>query len=706
MEIPPPTYTVVILLLISMFSLLVLSMLKICQQRNLLKNSNDQLTNLTCLLSQLPNPVFQTDNRGTVCFTNETAVVFLKGLNVQLGEALPDIWMEELTSCISTGDCITKTIKPADRYLDVQIIPVTNPKVVNFYIRDITKERQKEQQLRLLNGVFEHTLEGIAIADCNGIIKKVNPSYMNITGFSAEEVVGKPVAIIKSGKHDDGFYLEIWKSLIENRHWQGEVWNRRKNGEIFPKWLSITGINGINGDLSHYVGVFHDMTEMKLREEKIEFHAYYDVLTDLPNRVLFSDRLNSAISHAKRYQQKLAVLVLDLDDFKHINDSLGHYIGDQLLKKVAQRLVKCFREEDTVARLGGDEFMMIIEEVKKVNDVVDIAVRIIASLSQTYFLEDNEIQTGASIGITIYPDDGIDINTLIKNADLAMYRAKDAGKSNYALFTKEMTEMVERRMTIEQNLRYALNRNEFQVYYQPKIDTRTLLITGTEALVRWNRPNGDLISPDDFIPLAEETGLILPLGQWVLKEACRQTKIWLDHGYYFMTVAVNLSAIQFQDRNLLPMVKQILHESGLPPEKLNLEITENILMMDVDAAKQIMRQLSELGIHISLDDFGTGYSSLLYLKQFPIDFIKIDKSFVKGLPHDLDDAAIAKTVLSLAKHLGLRVVAEGVETKEHWEFMLQNGCEEIQGFLFSKPLTNDSMSQLLTQGREMVLKSR
>jgi diguanylate cyclase (GGDEF)-like protein/PAS domain S-box-containing protein len=551
--------------------------------------------------------------------------------------------------------------------------------------------------------IFENTLEGISVTSTEGTIEKVNPGFTTITGYSAEEVIGKNPRILKSDRHDADFYAKMWESVKTKGFWHGEVWNRKKNGEVYPEWLAITAIRDYKGDVSNYVAVFHDISELKHNEEQLKFQAFYDALTGLPNRVLFMDRLNTALIQAKRNKQQLAVLFLDLDNFKNVNDTLGHYAGDLMLIEVAHRLKKCAREEDTVARMSGDEFTIILQELSDEWAPAEVAERILQQFEKAFKIKGTEFYISASIGITYYPTDGTDTPTLIKNADMAMYKIKETGKNSYAFFTPEMQQAVVHRIKRENQLRDAIQNNEFEVYYQPKIRTSTSRLSGAEALVRWIRKDGEIISPEEFIPLAEQTGLIIPLGEYVLRTACARARKWYDEGFDDFTIAVNISALQFRDKDLINLIENILKETRLPAHLLNLEITESIVMTDINKAIDIISKLSKTGTTISLDDFGTGHSSLSYLKQFSLDMLKIDKSFVTGLPEDGNDAAIARMIISLAKTLNLKVVAEGVETREQFCFMCYHRCDEIQGYLFSPPLNSADMTKLLHEKKQFAL---
>jgi len=553
-------------------------------------------------------------------------------------------------------------------------------------VREVEERRRAEMELQLAAEVFEHSLEGITITDRGGHILKVNPAFTAITGYSSEEVLGKNPRVLKSDRHDAAFYQEMWRGLMEDGRWEGEIWNRRKSGESYPEWLSISAVRNAEGQTTHYVGVFHDITEAKESEEQIRFQAYHDALTGLPNRLLLKDRLAVAINHAQRNDGKVAVLFLDLDNFKNINDSLGHIVGDWLLQSVAYRLLKLMRDEDTVARLGGDEFVIMVEEVENVREVVLVAQRIIAAFAAPVTVGSHELFVTPSLGITLYPDDGRDPDTLIKNADLAMYQAKAAGRNDYRLFTPQMNENVTRRLALEGRLRKAVENGELIPFFQPKAELASGRVSGMEALARWPQEDGGLVSPAEFIPLAEETGLILPLGEIILEKACQAACRMTEGGSCDLTLAVNLSPKQFKQKDLVARILATLTRTGLPPSRLELEITETTLMTDIDKTVGKLRELAEHGIGLAVDDFGTGYSSLFYLKHFPLRSLKIDQSFVRDITRDEGDANIVRTIIALAHNFKLEVVAEGVETPEQLAFLRAHRCHTGQGFLFSRPL--------------------
>lgn len=568
-------------------------------------------------------------------------------------------------------------------------------------VQDITLHRQSEKQLALAARVFESSIEGITITDADGVIESVNKAFTHITGYSQEEAIGKRPSILKSDRHDQEFYQAMWSMLRETGRWEGEIWNRRKNGEVYPEHLTITAIIDDYDQVSHHVAVFHDLSEIRSYEDQIHFQAYHDVLTSLPNRSLLLDRLKVAIGHVQHSARRVAVLCLDLDNFKHINDSLGHMAGDILLQQVAGRLKACMASDSTVARLGGDDFAILVEQCDDVKDAVLMAEKILEQFVAPFNLTSYETFVTASVGITYFPDDGDDAETLLKNGELAMYRAKNEGKNKYQLFTKSMNTTVIHRLSLENSLRRALDRDEFRVYYQPKVSTVSGEIVGMEALVRWQKKNGQLISPLDFIPLAEETGLIVPIGAYVLRTACLDTRGWLRQKKD-LSVSVNLSARQFMQEGLVAEVVAILAATGFPTANLELEVTESVVMGNEQAAIEQLRELKEIGARLALDDFGTGYSSLQYLRKMPIDTLKIDRSFIKNLPENAESSAIATAIISLARALNLKLVAEGVETHAQLDFLRrQQNCQEmqIQGFLFSPPVSAAVFSELLNRNR-------
>ncbi|MCF6291375.1 MAG: EAL domain-containing protein [Desulfobacterales bacterium] len=556
--------------------------------------------------------------------------------------------------------------------------------------------RHTNTQLLLLASVFENALEGIVIITVAETIARVNPTFCRITGYGADEVVGRPFSGLYVTRDEQQSFQQMWNALRQDGFWDGELRYQRKNNEDFPTWTSAAAVRDADGGLSHYVIVFHDITEIKRSEEQLQYQAYYDALTGLPNRRLFYDRLEQAMAFASRNRQMLAVLFLDLDNFKNINDSLGHYLGDLFLQAVAQRLRECCRDADSVSRLGGDEFVIILTKVNDELAPIGLARRILASFAEPFALEGHLLFGTASIGITLFPVDGDDVETLVKNADLAMYRAKMEGRNNYQLFTAAMNLKAKQRLTMENNLRRAVEQQEFQVYYQPKISLETGAMVGAEALVRWRLPDGTVVSPAEFIPVAEESGLIIPIGEYVLKTACEQARSWQEAGFS-LSVAVNLSPRQFRREDLVDTVAAVLEETGLPPERLELEITEGVVMENREAVTGFMIKLKQMGIMLAIDDFGTGYSSLSYLRHLPINTLKIDISFIREIPRNRDDMAITAAIILMARSLNLRVVAEGVETEEQLAFLMKHGCDYLQGYLFCPPVPRTRFEELLRE---------
>lgn len=562
-------------------------------------------------------------------------------------------------------------------------------------LHDLSRSRQVEERLRLAASVFENTDEGVIITDPDANILDVNRAFSRIQGYSREEVLGKNPRLFKSGHHDQSFYRDLWRILTETGHWRGEMWNRRKNGEVFPKWQTINRVVDSSGKLTHYVGIFSDITHIKQSQEKLDHLGHHDALTDLPNRLLLNERLEQAIKHAQRHRTLMAVIFLDLDNFKHINDSLGHPVGDQLLQEVARVLLEAVRQDDTVARIGGDEFVLLLEDIGKPENAGIAAQKLAAVFAQPFQLADQAIHVTASLGICICPQDGEDPATLLRNADSAMYRAKEEGRNTYHFYTEELTRNAFERVLLENNLRQAIDNGQLILLYQLQKELMSDRIIGLEALIRWMHPELGVISPAKFIPMAEESGLIHPIGDWVLKTACRQAKQWLDQGIEFGRVSVNIAGPQLQRGTLVSEVTRALEESGLPTQRLELEVTEGFIMQQPQAAITQLQALRELGLTLAIDDFGTGYSSLSYLKQLPIHKLKIDQSFVRDIPDDRNDMAIADAIIAMGKSLGMTVIAEGVETEAQAEFLKQAGCQEGQGYLYSRPVSAEEVEALI-----------
>jgi diguanylate cyclase (GGDEF)-like protein/PAS domain S-box-containing protein len=559
---------------------------------------------------------------------------------------------------------------------------------------DITDRKSSEEKLLLASKVFENTIEAIYITNTAGIVLSVNKAFYRITGYSEEEAIGSKTSILRSGRHSNNFYSGLWASLKDSGKWQGEIWNRRKNGELFPAQVNISSIKDSNGKISHFIGVMHDITERKKYEEQIKYQSHYDPLTNLPNRYLFQDRLSMAISRARKNRNYVGLISIDIDRFKNVNDTLGHNVGDVLLQRIADRIVSTVGDSITVSRLGGDEYTIILEDLTDKNRAVTIAHNVIKQLEKPFDVDDYELFLKCSAGLSFYPDDGEDVFTVAKNADAAMYRAKSKGRGMLQIYTTEFNDSAKDRLILETKLNRALDNKEFVVFYQAKIGLKNMEMVGMEALIRWENPELGKVYPDMFIPIAEETGLIVPIGQWVLKRSCEDMNRWRKMGYN-LKVAVNLSLKQFIQKDLYSSVKSILTETGTNPEHVEMEITESTIMVDPENTKDILEKLSTLGISFAIDDFGTGFSSIGYLTKIPIDTVKIDKSFTLSIDTNKDSLSIVRTIIQLSQNLGIDVVAEGIENSAHLNLLRDMECGIGQGYYFSRPVPPDEFEEFL-----------
>ncbi len=567
----------------------------------------------------------------------------------------------------------------------------------NDLSREMSERIRTAEQLKIFKKVFDNALEGISITDADGTIVTVNQAFSEITGYSREEAVGENPRILKSKKHDDAFYARMWQQLIEKGNWAGEIWNRRKNGEAYPEILNISSIKKPDGTISNYVAVFHDISEMKSQQAAIEHQAYHDALTGLPNRYLAHDRLSMALKRARRQESQVAVIFIDMDNFKYFNDSIGHTSGDILLQSLGGRLRKIVREQDTVARLGGDEFLIIVVDVGAQQQVLEMVNRLFECLKEPFNIDGHEILVSLSLGIALYPDDGRDADVLIKNADMAMYQSKAAGKNTYNMFTPELNQMARFKMELIKEFRAGLKAREFTVYYQPKVSPSTHAVKGVEALVRWQKTDGTLVSPADFIPMAEETGLIIDLGRYVLEESCRAVRV-LQKAGADLTMAVNLSPLEFKQPDIVSHIEFALDQYGISPASLEVEITETTMMTDLEQTVEKLTILKDKGVSVAIDDFGTGYSSLYYLKKLPISTLKIDRSFINDIADDPGDAQIVETIVLMARNLGISVVAEGVETQTQLDLLNAYDCELVQGYFYAKPMPLEALLDYLSTG--------
>ncbi|WP_237886215.1 phosphodiesterase DibA [Pseudomonas sp. PGPR40] len=554
---------------------------------------------------------------------------------------------------------------------------------VGAKLRERSADRER---LRQAAAVFDCTREGVLVTDSKGLIVHVNRAFMEITGYQREEVLGLRPNIFKSGHHPPDFYQAMFVTLDSLGEWSGEIWNRRKSGEIYPQWQTIRLIHDDQGQLSQYVAVFSDISAIKNSEHELRRLAHHDPLTDLPNRLLLTDRAGQAVASAQVHKRGCALLMIDLDHFKLINDSLGHSVGDQLLKAVAERLNTLFVPGMTLARLSGDEFAVLAENCPQPGHAAALAQRVIDGLKAPFQIDEHSLFINASIGIGLFPSDALSAEQLLRNADSALFKAKNAGRDGYALYTEELTAHAQLRVEIAFELRRALEQQELRVYYQPVHDLKSSRVIGVEALVRWEHPQRGLVSPAEFIPIAERTGLIAEIDAWVMRQACQQMCQWQEAGVVLSFVAVNVSSRLFARRELYQQVALVLHDTGLDPAYLELEVTESAVMEDPEVALEQMHRLRELGVRLAIDDFGTGYSSLLRLKRLPVQKLKIDQGFVAGLPCDEDDAAIVRVIIALAQSMGMQVHAEGIEQVEQAGFLLEHDCDLGQGYWFGRPV--------------------
>jgi len=571
----------------------------------------------------------------------------------------------------------------ADDYLTKPVVS----SVLKVRVRNLLQRKRAESQLRLAAHVFESSGEAIMITDKNNCIVEINKAFSKLTGYELDEVRGRDPKFLSAGRTDPEVYRKMWSAIKEEGFWQGELWDRDKDGRIYPKYLSISVVRNDYHDIDFHIASFTDVTERKVAEEHIHRLARHDSLTGLLNRFSLMEGIEQAIAQSRRLREKMAVLFIDMDRFKVINDTLGHDAGDALLVEVAQRLSANVRDSDQVARWGGDEFVVVLNGVDTVQAVTRVASKILNSLNDTpYLYEGNELSSTPSIGIAMYPENGMDGGMLMRNADIAMYHAKAEGRNNFQFFTSEMNQAALQRLQLEREMRNALDFGQFELYYQPKFDANTLALLGFEALIRWRHPALGMVPPNEFIPVAEENGMIGPIGQWVIEAACKQLKAWhAEHGA-MVSVAVNLSAYQLRSAALLSDVHAAIERHGLAGQYIELEVTESVAMRDPDACIGQLNALRIMGVHLAIDDFGTGYSSLAYLKKMPVHTLKLDKSFVNDIGRDHNDEVICAAAISLAHSLGLQVVAEGVETEEQKAFLVDHGCDILQGYLLGRPV--------------------
>lgn len=561
--------------------------------------------------------------------------------------------------------------------------------------RNVTAQRRAEAQMFRLSSALEQTADAVMITDRDGVIEYINPAFSSVTGYSRDEALGAKPNLIKSNRHDERFYQRMWEQIARGDVFTEVFVNRRKDGSLYYEAKTITPVIDQSGNIVSFISTGKDITEHMETQEQLRFLAEHDVLTALPNRQVLIERMRQSLARARRRNLMVATLFMDIDQFKYVNDSLGHEVGDELLIQIAKRLVAHVREGDTVARFGGDEFVVVLDDAGSVADITGVAEKLLNALTPPFRVNGMELHATASMGISVFPSDGPDSETLLRNADNAMYRAKEAGRNSYRFFSGDMSARAFERLTLENSLRNALERNQFELYYQPQLRIENRQVVGIEALLRWNHPEFGLVSPDDFIPLLEDTGLIVQVGEWVLDQACRQMQCWVEAELIRGRIAVNISARQFADMGFRNAVRRTLQTSGLAPQHLELEMTESIFLRESRDTSETLNTMSELGVGLAIDDFGTGYSSLSYLKRFPIDTLKIDRSFIRDITEDSDDEALSAAIVAMAQRLNLRVVAEGVETEAQLELLRKFNCELVQGYLFSRPLTAATMQRYL-----------
>jgi diguanylate cyclase (GGDEF)-like protein/PAS domain S-box-containing protein len=577
----------------------------------------------------------------------------------------------------------------------IEPIKIADTDCLLIVSQDITDRKQTEEAMRKLSSALEQTADSVLITDRQGVIEYVNPAFERTTGYRREEALGQTPRLVKSGKQGPGFYAKLWETILAGETFSDVFINRRKDGHLYYEEKTVTPLKDAGGKVTHFISTGKDVTERIQTQERLQYMAQHDALTDLPNRALLLDRLKQSLARARWHDRLVAVLFVDMDRFKTINDTLGHEVGDQLLQQLAARFQQSVREGDTVARFGGDEFVVLLDDVASDKDIGGVAQKVLEALVPPFEIANQRLYITASIGVSIFPNDGEDSSTLLRNADIAMYRAKELGKNTWQMYSADMSARAFERMTLENSLRHAIERDEFRLYYQPQVDVESGAIAGVEALLRWQHPEFGLVLSSDFIPSLEETGLIVPVGEWVLATACAQLRAWHAAGWRDLRVAVNLSPRQFHAQNFMQTVERAVAGLGGDPGRLEFEITEGMLLQHAGATLSTLEALRALGVRLAIDDFGTGYSSLSYLRRFPIEALKIDRSFVHDIPGDADDSAITTAIIVLAQTLKLDTVAEGVETEAQRDFLRAQGCRLMQGYLFSRPLPPEELTRLL-----------
>jgi len=601
-------------------------------------------------------------------------------------------------------NCQTKEATSIPVEVSVAAVVFEGKSCILVLVRDLSVIKREEAFHHLSITVFKNASEGILVADAAGTILSVNPAFSRVSGYSVKDLLGKNTRILKSGKQDKHFYIDMWNAIKNTDQWEGEIWNRRKNGEVYPNRLALTAVRNEQGEISKYIALYSDMTLNKQVEEKLHFQTHYDPLTGLPNRTLALERLSQAIKQIRRDHGRAALLLITLSRFKQVNDTFGHNGGDLILQQVAKRLASCLREVDTVARTGGDEFLVVLVNSIRRDGPSIVAQKIIKKMALAFVLEGQEVFLGSNIGITVVPEDGDEVLTLLQNADIAMTKAKREGSNRFCLFNGEMEKEAKSRALLEWDLRRALDNREFVVYYQPVIDLNTMETISLEALIRWDHPDKGLIPPGAFIPLAESSGLITEMGKWILKAACNQVQQWRNRNGYRGSINVNVSTRQMVFSDFRSVIVEALNESCLPPECLTLEVTESLMLDPKEDPIAKLQELKAFGVKLAIDDFGTGYSSLSYLWKYPIDYLKIDKSFIYKLESDKNKQHLVAAMVRMGQSMKMNVVAEGVETKDDLMWLIDLGCNSAQGYYFSKPIPAKNFESILmkTSGRPSI----
>lgn len=657
---------------------------------------------LSTILDSLQDTFYRTDVEGHVIMASRSVSDLLGYTPGEiLGTKLASLYVDpqgrdEFVAALQANGGAVKSYEAALRHRNGSVVWVStsahyyldsSEKIagVEGVVRDITEQRNAAEHMRQLSSALEQAADSVVITDRDGIISYVNPAFETTTGYSRDEAIGRKSSLTRSDRHDTSFYDLLWSTILAGKVFSDVLINKKKNGDLYYEQKTITPLKNAHGDITHFISTGKDISESMQTQERLKYLAHHDVLTGLPNRTLFMDRLGHALARTRDAHAVVAVLFLDLDHFKIINDTMGHAAGDHTLKVVSERLQASVREGDTVARLGGDEFAIILEDIETEDNIAPIAIKVLEALSRKYELQSQEFYMTGSIGISLFPTDGKDADTLLKHADIAMYRAKDQGRNSYQFYLEDMSAKALQRLNLETSLRHALERDEFVLHYQPQIDVETGRIAGMEALLRWHHPDLGIIGPRDFIPILEETGLIVPVGDWVLRTACAQAVRWHMEKGSELRMAVNLSSRQFSNAGLKDSVASALEETGLDPHLLEIEMTESAIIHHTTATMDTFLGLGALGVRLALDDFGTGYSSLSYLKRYPVHVIKIDRSFIRDIVTDPDDAAIVQAIIAMARRLDLLVVGEGVETVEQLEFLRKEGCPVVQGNYLGRP---------------------